>query len=109
MLHPEFSNPLFLKLFCEGLKRAGLFRIPKGHTGITRIIEFFLKHVNKKLSRPSEFHHPDGINIVRKVIDKLIEAKLQNNGGFIYPMRKHTLLRITSYRSSVRKKVSLRL
>lgn len=21
LLHPEFSNPLFLKLFCEGLKR----------------------------------------------------------------------------------------
>jgi len=27
-LHPEFSNPLFLKLFCEGLNRSGYKRIP---------------------------------------------------------------------------------
>jgi hypothetical protein len=83
LLHPEFSNPLFLKLFCEGLKRAGLFRIPKGYAGITYIIEFFLKHVNKKLSRPSEFDYPEGRNIVRKVVYGLIKAKLERNVDFV--------------------------
>ena len=38
LLHPEFSNPLFLKLFCLGLSKAGLNNIPKGFTGITQII-----------------------------------------------------------------------
>lgn len=40
LLHPEFQNPLFLKLFCEGINKAGLTRIPDGLQGITSIINF---------------------------------------------------------------------
>ncbi|MFW1494659.1 hypothetical protein ACEV9S_24540, partial [Vibrio parahaemolyticus] len=33
LLHPEFSNPLFLKLFCEGLSKKRLYEIPDGYEG----------------------------------------------------------------------------
>lgn len=35
LLTPEFSNPLFLKLFCAGLQKRGMTRVPAGLAGIT--------------------------------------------------------------------------
>ncbi|MGZ6519146.1 MAG: ATP-binding protein, partial [Bacteroidia bacterium] len=79
LLHPEFSNPLFLKLFCEGLSHPGYKSIPKGYSGITAIIDFFLDSVDKKLSAPKFFDYPSGRHIVRRIIDNLIKSKLENN------------------------------
>ncbi len=78
LLNPEFKNPLFLKLFCEGLNRSGLTKIPKGYGGISSIIDFFIKSIDEKLSSPGLFDYPSGQNIIRKVIDGLIEYKLEN-------------------------------
>ncbi|MFX9142780.1 hypothetical protein ABTN58_20100, partial [Acinetobacter baumannii] len=41
LLHPEFSNPLFLKLFCEGLSKKRLYEIPDGYEGISTILNFY--------------------------------------------------------------------
>ena len=51
LLHPEFQNPLFLKLFCEGINKAGLTRIPDGLQGITSIIDFFIKNFDHARTR----------------------------------------------------------
>ncbi|OQW90726.1 MAG: hypothetical protein BWK79_19000 [Beggiatoa sp. IS2] len=85
LLHPEFSNPLFLKLFCEGLRRSGQKRIPKGYGGITSIIDFFLSSVDDKLSHPSLFDYQPASSkkLVKKVINALIRYKLQNDLSFI--------------------------
>lgn len=83
LLHPEFSNPLFLKLFCEGLSRSGLHQIPEGYNGITRIIDFFLESIDKKLAQPAHFDYPEGRKMIRKVIDGLIEHKLKNDLGAV--------------------------
>ncbi|OGR15306.1 MAG: hypothetical protein A2097_07510, partial [Desulfobacula sp. GWF2_41_7] len=83
LLNPEFSNPLFLKLFCEGINRSGLNRIPKGYGGISNIIEFFIQSIDDKLSKPSYFDYPSGRKIIKKVIDGLIKKKLKNNLSFI--------------------------
>lgn len=79
LLHPEFSNPLFLKLFCEGLHRSGLTKIPKGFSGISNIIDFFIESIDNKLSRPTLFDYPTNRKIVRKVIDELIDYKLNKD------------------------------
>jgi hypothetical protein len=50
LLNPEFQNPLFLKLFCKGIKDAGLIEMPKGLHGITQMFDFLLDAVNQKLS-----------------------------------------------------------
>ncbi len=83
LLHPEFSNPLFLKLLCEGLNRAGITRISKGYRGITNIINFFLDSVNKKLSSPSYCDYSVDLNLVRKVVNELIKYKITKKSTFI--------------------------
>jgi hypothetical protein len=83
LLHPEFSNPLFLKLFCEGLHRSGQSRVPKGYGGISSIIDFFLESLDKKLSHPSFFDYPSDRHIVKRVINNLIKYKTENNSSFI--------------------------
>ena len=64
LLNPEFSNPLFLKLFCEGLNRSNLTKIPKGYGGISSVIEFFIDSINEKLSHPNYFDFPSNQNLI---------------------------------------------
>lgn len=78
LLHPEFQNPLFLKLFCEGINKAGLIRIPDGLQGITSIINFFIKNVNIALSKPKRVGYSDSLNLVQKSIYALIKYKVDN-------------------------------
>lgn len=82
-LNPEFQNPLFLLLFCEGLKKAGHNRIPDGFQGISSIIEFFINSINKTLSSPTRLNYPIHINIVQKAINKLITYKIENQQRYI--------------------------
>ena len=79
LLHPEFQNPLFLRVFCEGLKRLGYKKIPDGFRGISKIIQFYLKSIDKKLSQPNNFDYSISLKLVEKIIYKLIEYKLENN------------------------------
>ena len=73
LLHPEFSNPLFLKLFCEGLHKKGLHEIPDGYEGISVILNFYLGSINANVS---ERHNlPTNLNIVQKVV-KVIASQI---------------------------------
>ena len=77
LLRPEFQNPLFLKLFCEGINKAGLTCIPDGLQGITSIINFFVKNVNRVLSKPNRVgYSSNSLNLVQKSIDALIKHKV---------------------------------
>lgn len=58
LLTPEFSRPLFLKIFCEtvrGLSRSGqqkYFReVASGQKGMTKVLEDFVKHIGGKVER----------------------------------------------------------
>jgi hypothetical protein len=79
LLNPEFANPLFLKLFCEGIKRSGLTAIPTGFQGVTKIFSFFIRAINKKLAEPKAFDYPENVNLVDRVINKIVQHKLDNN------------------------------
>jgi hypothetical protein len=83
LLHPEFQNPLFLKLFCEGLNKSGCTKIPDGLQGITSIIEFFVSSINIQLSKPDCFSYPANINVVKKAIEALISEKIAKNLHFV--------------------------
>lgn len=83
LLHPEFQNPLFLKLFCEGINKAGLTRIPDGLQGITSIINFFVKNVNIVLSKPKRVGFSDSLNLVQKSINALIKYKVDNELRYV--------------------------
>ena len=44
LLTPEFANPLFLKLYCDGLKGLGLSAPPVGEEHISEVFERYLKY-----------------------------------------------------------------
>ena len=76
LLHPEFSNPLFLKLFCEGLNKKGLTRIPEGYEGISNIIKFFIEGIEDKLV--AKYPPIRKLKLLTKIIDTLIIESLEN-------------------------------
>lgn len=83
LLHPEFQNPLFLKLFCEGINKSGQTKIPDGMHGITSIINFFINNVNYLLSKPNRYDYSNGINLVDKSISSLIQYKIDNDLRYV--------------------------
>ena len=76
LLHPEFSNPLFLKLFCEGLSKKGLSRIPDGYEGISNIIKFFIEGIEYKLIK--KYPQIKRLDLLNKVIDSLVVETLDH-------------------------------
>lgn len=83
LLHPEFQNPLFLKLFCEGISKSGQSKIPDGIQGITSIINFFVKNVNTVLSKPNRFDYSNAINLVDRSISAVIQYKIDNDLDYV--------------------------
>ncbi len=81
LLHPEFSNPLFLKLFCVGLHEKGLHEIPDGYEGISTIINFFLETINDKIS--DKHNQPRKLRIVQKVVRQIAERVVDTNNSYI--------------------------
>ena len=49
LLTPEFTNPLFLKLYCEGLKGLGLSAPPVGEEHISDVFERYLEWKAKRI------------------------------------------------------------
>ncbi len=83
LLHPEFQNPLFLLLFCQGLYKSGHTKIPDGLQGITAIIDFFINSINTVLSAPTRLNYSRSINVVKKSIQSLIEYKIAKELHYI--------------------------
>lgn len=71
LLTPEFQNPLFLKLFCQGLKNRGLTKVPHGLQGITAVLNFFVESINEKLSKPEYLDFDPRSQIVQKAVKRL--------------------------------------
>jgi len=106
LLHPEFQNPLFLKLFCEGIKKSGLTRIPDGIQGISSIVSFFINGVNNTLSNPNKLNYSKGINLVKKAVDCLIKYKAEYQTKYIpyetaYEIVESEVLKFTSHRGFI--------
>lgn len=81
--HIEFRNPLFLKLFCQGLRSEGLTSVPDGLDGIARIFDFYINSINKKLSSATEYDYIPELNIVKAILHKLVNEKLESGESFV--------------------------
>jgi len=71
LLNPEFRNPLFLHLFCEGMKNNGYRKIPDGVKGITSVMNLFFDGIEKSLRKVK--HYSPLIKCVDKAVRKYIE------------------------------------
>lgn len=81
LLHPEFTNPLFLKLFCEGLFKKGLHEIPIGYEGISNILNFYLDVVNEKIS--DKYNYPRKLSLAHKVLKRIAERIAETNNSYL--------------------------
>lgn len=83
LLTPEFSNPLFLKLFCKSLEDATVKNkhkqikdIASGQKGMTYIFESFVRERGRHIE--NFFNLPHGYcwnNIFKKIAEKMAENK----------------------------------
>lgn len=78
LLLPEFQNPLFLKMFCEGLSKNGLTKIDEGMQGISSVISLFIDGVEKDLSSPNKRNYLLELRIVRKAVNALIDYQVEH-------------------------------
>ena len=69
LLVPEFSNPLFLKTLCKGIKNRKLTRMPKGIKGITAVLNIFIDSINEVLCE--RIHYDDKTNLVKQSVEAL--------------------------------------
>ena len=83
LLVPEYSNPLFLKLLCQSLSRAGEKTLPRGATGVTRLFERFLSEANKRLSDPGRCDYREEDDPVAEVVESLARRMLETNDDWV--------------------------
>jgi hypothetical protein len=79
LLNPEFENPLFLKLFCEGLHSAGMTDVPKGLHGVSTVFGFFIDATNTKLAREDELGIDAKEHLVQRAVDRIADLMAAND------------------------------
>ena len=73
ILQPEFSNPLFLKTICNGLRDSGFTRIPRGFHGITEVFDLYLEAINTRLAKPESLDYDSRDDFVRQALERISE------------------------------------
>ncbi|HCZ39992.1 MAG TPA: hypothetical protein DHV18_11270 [Brochothrix thermosphacta] len=91
-LNPEFKNPLFLKLLCEGIKKNGLTKVPVGFNGISNILNFLVEGVNKSLASPKKYAFDPSFPLVKDVLNEIIKFKLEIGSNSISLKDAHSVV-----------------
>ena len=77
LLMPEFSNPLFLKLYCEGLEGLGLSAPPTGETHASDVFDRYLQAKAARIE--SRLDLDPGTRPVETAIDSFCRALAHEN------------------------------
>lgn len=91
-LNPEFKNPLFLKLLCEGIKKNGLTKVPVGFNGISNILNFLVEGVNKSLASPRKYAFDPSFSLVKDALNEIIKFKLEIGSNSISLKDAHSVV-----------------
>jgi hypothetical protein len=81
LLVPEFSNPLFLKIFCQGLEKRRLTRISKGLKGITAIFNFFIDAIHEALWLRLDYD--PSTNLAQQAVNLLAQRMAETGNPWI--------------------------
>ena len=76
MLTEEFSNPLYLKLFCESYSNSKEIRIVPS---ISEVFSNYINFVNKKLCQMRYYRYEESINLVQLCINEITSEMLRND------------------------------
>ena len=77
ILDNEFSNPLFLKTFCEAFKKKGYYRLPKGAQKFSFVFNLFIEQKNIEISE--KIDADPKLNILNKALNAFAETFVQND------------------------------
>lgn len=97
VLHPEFSNPLFVHLLCRTLQARGLMEIPSGTIGLSVLFDSILTATNERLAASEKLDFDArSRNVVRDTLTAIANWML-NNGRHAIPLEDaqrlcHTIL-----------------
>lgn len=79
LLFPDFTNPLFLKIFCETYQQNGTTVQLRGHLGFTKVFEQYVKKQGKKALTDIGSTNLDAQDLVwRKTIKKIADYMVTN-------------------------------
>ncbi|MCY4437750.1 MAG: NACHT domain-containing protein [Chloroflexi bacterium] len=90
ILQPEFSNPLFLKMICEGLHSRGERRLPKGLQGVTEFFGFYLDTVNSSLAKALDYDPNQ--SLVQDALAKLAQELVTNRSRYLPRQRAQEII-----------------
>ncbi len=104
IFNPEFSNPLFLLTFCEGLKKRGLKKLPDGYDGISSVFSNFLKGVNKGLSEPEKLNFNKNTDLISDFVKAFALAIIEKKKHYLTYKEAHGIAKTVfdSYTSTPR-------
>ncbi len=77
LLLPEFTNPLFLKLYCEGLQSLGIILPPAGEMHVSKIFKRYLQGKERQIV--SNLKLDPGKQIVEEAVHAFCQALVQRN------------------------------
>lgn len=77
ILTPEFTNPLFLQLICQGLQASNSKSFPQGLHGFSVIFEYYIKAISKKLSDKRDEYRLKP-RLVKQAISEVAKATFAN-------------------------------
>lgn len=77
IMSPEFTNPLFLKLCCIGIKNSDNKTFPSGFNGVYSIFENYIYSIYSRLSHKTKYKHRR--NIINESINVFITECIKKN------------------------------
>lgn len=83
LLLPAFKNPLFLKIYCQGLQYSGLRTISTGHQGFTKIFNLFIDSIYARISSAKMLDSDPEINYIKIAIDKIVESMIEQEKFYL--------------------------
>lgn len=91
ILSPEFSNPLFLKTFCESLKRTHQTTFPVGIRGTNSLFNFYIDSINVALLEKGLDIDPKS-NLAREAIKAIVEEMQTETSHYLSRERAKEIL-----------------
>ena len=72
----EFTNPLFLKTLCAGLKKSGYRTLPRGFHGITKVFNLYLDATEAELTKLLDYRAEQ--RLVLKALEAFVIASTKS-------------------------------